>query len=231
MRIAVCQHVPFEDAANIGLWAQRRGHQLETAHLYLGQNPPDLDRFEMLAVMGGPMNIYQHDEHPWLIGEKTFLRAAIDAGKAVVGVCLGAQLIADVLGGKVAPNAHREIGWFEVDQLPATNGSLLSELPGRFTAFHWHGDRLDVPPGASHLAASDACDVQAFQFADRVLGLQFHLDYLPESIEKMLTHCAEELDGSRYVQSPEQIRARLRWTAQTRAYLDTILDRLASVVA
>ncbi|MFP4355928.1 MAG: type 1 glutamine amidotransferase [Phycisphaerae bacterium] len=230
MQIAVLQHVPFEDAANIGLWAEKRGHGLAATHLYLGQQPPELDRFEMLAIMGGPMNIYQHDQHSWLETEKQYIARAIEAGKAVLGICLGAQLIADVLGGPVTKNPCREIGWFEVDQAEGTNGSLLAELPPRFTAFHWHGDRFAIPPGATRLAGSEACDNQAFQYGDRVLGMQFHLDYQPASIENMLTHCADELDGTTWVQSADDIRAYLRSTTRTQAYLEQILGRIERLV-
>src|SRR5210317_582548 len=109
MKIHCLAHVPFEDAANIGRWAKLRGHSLTYTYFF---------KDEMLAVMGGPMNVYEHDVYPWLIAEKKFIRQSIDAGKKIIGVCLGAQLLADILGGKVTANSHKEIGWHTVKQTP-----------------------------------------------------------------------------------------------------------------
>ena len=227
MRLCVLQHVPFEDAANVGVWAAERGWCVESVHVYRGDPLPAHSRYDLLAIMGGPMNIYEHDRHPWLVEEKRFIGRAIEAGKTIVGVCLGAQLLSDVLGGRVTRNAHREIGWFDVTLTEAGRASGLFEGAGEaFTAFHWHGDRFSIPPGAAHLATSAACDNQAFLWDGRVLGLQFHLDYSAASIEAMLHHCGDELDGSAFVQSADTIRARLVEAAHIQRRLNGLLDRL-----
>jgi GMP synthase-like glutamine amidotransferase len=232
VKICCLTHVPFEGPANIAAWAQQRGHALGTLPLY---DSPDLSAArdaDWLAIMGGPMNIYEEDEHPWLSAEKDLLRRAIDDGKTLVGVCLGAQLLADVLGGSVAPNPHPEIGWFPVRRTASDEKCpLLTGVPETFEAFHWHGDRLETPPGAVHLAGSDACDNQAFAWEHRVLGLQCHLDYTAAGIEEMLTHCGDELRPGPFVQTPDQIRPIADQVAATQKLLFAILDNLAAVRA
>jgi GMP synthase-like glutamine amidotransferase len=225
MKIHCLAHVPFEDAANIGRWAKLRGHSLTYTHFFKEETLPPLERVDMLTIMGGPMNVYEHDVYPWLAAEKQFIRQAIDAGKKIVGVCLGAQLLADVLGGRVTANAHKEIGWHTVTLTPqAAQSKVFSALPPELQVFHWHGDTFSLPPGAVHLASSAACENQAFQVGETVLGLQFHMEYTKESIEKMLKFCADELVEAPTIQTPEQIRDGYGTIAQNTAWLYTLLD-------
>lgn len=229
MNILCLTHVPFEGPGNIAAWARARGHTLQIVPLYDNAPAPNTDDADWLVIMGGPMNIYEHDRHPWLATEKDCLRRAIDAGKTLVGVCLGAQLLADVLGGPVTPNAHREIGWFPVTRTAGDEDTpVFRDLPETFEAFHWHGDRLATPPGAIHLASSDACDNQAFVWDNRVLGLQCHLDYTAEGIAAMLTHCGRGLTPQKFVQTPAQITPRPEQVSATRDRLFTVLDNLAT---
>jgi GMP synthase-like glutamine amidotransferase len=229
MRIHYLQHVAFEDAANIRVWAEDRGHAVTSTRLDLDQPLPEQTAFDWLVVMGGPMNIYQHDAFPWLAREKQFLRDAIQRGVGVLGVCLGAQLAADVLGGKVTRNRQKEIGWLPVSlTAEGERSAWFRGFPPSFTAFHWHGDTFSIPPGAVRLAASDACANQAFQYGDRVLGLQFHLDYSQESIEKMIAHCGEELLPGPTVQRAAELRSAPRRVAEIRRLLDRLLDAMAA---
>ncbi len=230
MKIHCLTHVPFEDAANIGRWAQDRGHVLTSTRLYCDEPLPAVDTVDMLAVMGGPMNIYEHEVYPWLIEEKAFIRRVIDAGKKVLGVCLGAQLVADVLGGRVFPNPHKEIGWYPVrlSEDGQTN-PVFCKLPRQLMVFHWHGDTFSIPPEAVRLAGSDACRNQAFFCRGRILGLQFHMEYSPESIEKMLTHCSDELVAAPFISSSEAIREGYEHIQQTTQWLYTMMDALEAV--
>lgn len=208
MRIHCLAHVPFEDAANIGAWAQQRGYPLSYTRFFQDNPLPSLDSFDMLAIMGGLMNIYEHDKYPWLITEKEFIKKVIDAGKKIVGVCLGGQLLADVLGGKVTRNPQKEIGWHRIwIKAQAKLSPVFSKFPVELEVFQWHGDTFAIPPGAVHLAENDICPNQAFLYENHVLGLQFHLEYSTESIEKMLIHCADELVPAPYINTPETIRA------------------------
>lgn len=228
MKIHCLAHVPFEDAANISRWAKLRGHSLAYTHFFKDESLPPLEWFDMLAVMGGLMNVNEYDEYPWLAREKEFIRQAIDAGKKVIGVCLGAQLIADVLGGTVTANAHKEIGWHTVKQTPqAVQSRAFSPLPQEMMVFQWHGDTFSIPPGAVPLAFGIACENQAFQYGEHVLGLQFHMEYSEESIEKMLKYCTHELVEAPYIQTPEQIRAEYDNIPRNTAWLYTLLDAFA----
>jgi GMP synthase-like glutamine amidotransferase len=143
MRMHYLQHVPFEDMANIEGWAQDRGYDISRTLLYEDEPLPDMDKFDWVVVMGGPMNIYEHDKYPWLAREKGFIKAAIQGGKIFLGICLGAQLIADVLGGKVRKNSHKEIGWHKVSLAPEASRSKFCELSHpKWWGFPLHGQNL-----------------------------------------------------------------------------------------
>jgi GMP synthase-like glutamine amidotransferase len=128
-----------------------------------------VDGFDWLIVMGGPMNVYQYRDYPWLRAERRVIRDAVSANKRVLGVCLGAQLIADALGGKVFQNDHKEIGWFPVSAVPEGADSPFV-FPHETTVFHWHGDTVSLPPGGVWLARSPGCEHQAFSVGSRVLA-------------------------------------------------------------
>lgn len=208
MRIHSLQHVPFEDIGSMAQDFQVRGFRLNTTHWYLGDEAPDLTSFDALIVMGGPMGIYDEDQYPWLADEKMLIKNAIAAGKIVLGICLGAQLIADVLGGKVTRNPHKEIGWFPLQIIPAAAAHPIAKILAKYPeVFHWHGDTFAIPDGAVWLASSEACAHQAFSYKDRVLGFQFHLETTPASAQALITHCAADIDGSVYTQTAENILA------------------------
>ncbi len=157
-------------------------------------------------LMGGPMNIYEEVKYPWLANEKRFIEKAISAGKAILGVCLGAQLIADVLGAKVRRNRYEEIGWFPVWKTQEANGSRLFQgFAQEIEAFHWHGDTFDLPPGAIHVARSAGCEHQAFVYNERVIGLQFHLEITRRGGRRLVEHSKEEVVEGLFVQSPDDI--------------------------
>ncbi len=228
MRIHVLQHVPFEDAANIGVWARARDHEVTRTLLYAGESPPQADAFDWLVVMGGPMNADEEARYPWLAAEKRRIAEAVEAGRTVLGVCLGAQLLASVLGGRVYRAARREIGWFPVRLTgEGRRDPFLEAFPSEFLAFHWHGDTFDLPPGALRVAETDACPNQAFVVGRRLVGLQFHLDYSEASIRKMIAHCAGELTGGPFVQPAEAMLPAPARIEATQALLETLLDRLA----
>ena len=210
MKVRCFQHVPFEGLGLIDPWLRGRGHEIAFTRWWAGEAAPGVDDYDWLIVMGGPMNGYQHRDHPWLVAEKAALCAAFAAGKRVLGVCLGAQLIADVLGSKVVQNAEREIGWWPVRAVPpepAAAGSRYA-FPAFSTVLHWHGDTYSLPTGATRLASSAACAQQAFAWGERVLGLQFHLEMDAVAVAEIAAGCAEELKGGgAWIQSPDQLKA------------------------
>lgn len=214
MRVRWLQHVAFEDLGCIAPWLAARGHEVHGTALHAGDEPPVVDAFDALIIMGGPMNVDEHERYPWLAREKQLIRGAIAAGKPVLGICLGAQLIAASLGAPVARNDQTEIGWFDVERLDAAS-PLLAGFPPRFSAFHWHGDTFAIPAGARHLMRSEACANQAFALGDRVLGLQFHLEVTAANAREMVA--VERPIPARYVQDADAMLADLdRFAASNR---------------
>jgi GMP synthase-like glutamine amidotransferase len=208
MRLHYLQHVPFEDAAGIAVWAEARGHQVTRTRLYAGDALPRPGAFDRLVIMGGPMNIYEYDAYPWLLSEKQFINEIVHRGTPVLGVCLGAQLISDVLGGHVTRNPHKEIGWFPVTLTPeAAYSEFFHDFPREFLAFHWHGDTFSIPPNAMRIGKSEACANQGFVYGKGVVALQFHLDYSQDSIRTMIEHCGEDLTPGPFIQSPQELLA------------------------
>ncbi|MCX6901242.1 MAG: type 1 glutamine amidotransferase [Verrucomicrobia bacterium] len=232
MNLHYLQHVPFEGLASIETWVAARDHQVAVTRLHAGDLLPRLDQLDWLVVMGGPMNIYEEDKFPWLAAEKRFIKAAIDAGKIALGVCLGAQLIADVLGGPVFKNAHKEIGWFPVRKTEAAARSRVFEvLPAELEVFHWHGDTFALPPDATHVARSAACENQAFICDERIVGLQFHLETTPESARLLAQHCPDELVAGPFIQTAEAMLADERRFGRINETIWKLLDRLQEVNA
>lgn len=206
MRIHYLQHVPFEGPGIIKNWVDTKNYLLTCTKFYESGILPDVNEIDWLIVMGGPMSVKDEDEYSWLIKEKTFIKKAIDSGKVVIGICLGAQLIADVLGAKIYRNDNKEIGWFPVKKvLNEAKPNLFSGLPEEFTAFHWHGETFDIPAGAVHLAYSEACRNQAFLYNNKVLGLQFHMEVTRDSVLGLIENCKDELVPGNYIQSAEQM--------------------------
>lgn len=204
MRVQVLQHVPFEGLGSMEPWLKRRGAKIEFAHLYRGGELPELGEIDLAIAMGGPMSVNDVQDHPWLLAEKDWLGEALAAGLPTLGVCLGAQLIAEVLGATVQANPDKEIGWYPVEGL---NHSSSFSFPARFSAFHWHGERFGLPDGAQHLARSEACENQAFAYGSHVIGLQFHLETTHATMNGLIERLGHELAPGAWVQSAEQMRA------------------------
>lgn len=204
MRVHYLQHVPFEGLGSIAPWLKAAGYQVSATKLYESTMLPSQDKFDLLIIMGGPMSVNDEDRFPWLRTEKQFIRHSIESGKAVLGICLGAQLIASALGESVFPNRRKEIGWFPVSGEMTAKESVF-RFPASMEVFHWHGETFDLPEGAQLLASSEACQNQAFQFGRAVIGLQFHLETTPESAQAIVTNCREELLPSKYVQPEAKI--------------------------
>jgi GMP synthase (glutamine-hydrolysing) len=206
MNIHYFQHVPFEGLGCIEQWARRKENKLSATRFYEDYKLPFIDICEMLIVMGGPMGVYDEDKFEWLTQEKKFIEKAITKGKIVIGICLGAQLIAEVLGARVYKNKEKEIGWMPVYLTKeGLNNTLFKDFPARCHVFHWHGDTFDLPSGATHIARSEACEHQAFTYGDKVIGLQFHLESTAESVFTLLENCKNEITEAPYIQSSEQI--------------------------
>ena len=148
LRVRCIQHAPQEGPGKIEKWAREKGHELIICRLFDGDSLPSLSELDLLVVMGGPMSVHDEQAHPWLVGEKRFLTKAIQAEKKVLGVCLGAQLVAQVLGARVHRNPEREIGWFPVELTAAGQlSAYLAGFPQRLPVFHWHADTFESSLG------------------------------------------------------------------------------------
>jgi len=222
MKLHWLQHVPFEGLGIIEKWLVEKEVEITATRLFADEALPEPDAFDGLVVMGGPMDIHNHAEHLWLIAEKEFIRQAIDANKAVLGICLGAQLIADVLGARVYPGPQKEIGWFPIRRTQDAPDLLPEEL----MAFHWHGDTFDIPEGAVHLASSMACPNQGFLYNDRVAALQFHMETTPESMEALIENCGNEITDAPTIQTAQEMRKGIINIPSANSTMLDLLNRL-----
>ncbi|MFC4799064.1 type 1 glutamine amidotransferase [Neobacillus sp. GCM10023253] len=203
MRIHYLQNDPLATLGLIEDWALERNYSISCTTVYENEAFPSMNDFDMLVILGGRMGAYEEELYPWLVDEKNYIKEAIDQDKWVLGICLGAQLLADVLGGNVSPHTHQEIGWHlievtpEAGEIPHFNG-----VPSTFHAFQYHGDTFDLPKGVKNLAQSEGCKNQAFAFGERVVGLQFHPEFSEEIIEFLQGTFGDQITPNRYIQEP-----------------------------
>lgn len=184
--IWVFYHHPEETLGLIRPVLSRRGIAFQEIHLYRGEKiPQDDQKIKSLIVMGGPMNVDEVETYSFLSPEVETIKRFIETDRLVLGICLGAQLIAKALGAKVYPNAFREVGWHSVEFLSEAKTDLLfKHFPDSEVVFHWHGDTFDLPEGAVHLAKTSKCKHQAFRWGKKVYGFQFHIEVTPEMASK-----------------------------------------------
>lgn len=228
-RIVVVQHVPFEDCGSIRFWADARGLDLDVVHLDQGDSLPRPDTFALAVLMGGPMGVKDEALHSWLPAEKEWIQSVLQSDKPMIGICLGAQLIAQVLGAEVTRNPEPEIGWYPVTRCEGEDvwpEGWAELLPRRMTCLHWHGDTFGLPPGAHALYRSEVCENQAFLCGDNVLGLQFHLETLPNNLENLIEFAGDEMIRAPWIQSADELRAGLSHLRNLHPLMFQIMDRL-----
>src|SRR5262249_54117445 len=171
--------------------------------------PKDIRGVGGVIVLGGPMAVYESERHPFLQAETAFVEKMIAAGRPALGVCLGAQLIAQILGARVFPGEHREVGWAPVELTEdGRDDPLLVGLGDTLTVFHLHGDTYELPPDATHLARSERYEQQAFRWGDTVYGFQFHFEFT----EAIISRLVNEPESHRYITEaggdPEELLAK-----------------------
>jgi GMP synthase (glutamine-hydrolysing) len=217
--VLVFQHDPFEDLGAFTEVLEKQGARCRVIQLYQGEMPAEeWERTGALIILGGPMGVYDEEQFPFLRWEKRIIRAAIDEAVPLLGVCLGAQLIAATLGAPVYHGPVKEIGWNPISITPHGQvDSLLGYLPENATVFQWHGDGFDLPSGAIRLASSVNYENQAFRMGKNIYALQFHLEVTPRMIERWIDARSKDLAQAPYV-SPEKIRADTRSYAATLKY-------------
>lgn len=232
MQVYSLEHANFEDPVHITAWLS--DHHIPVSHIRLFEYDtlPDPGTVGILLVMGGPMNIYEEGLYPWLPREKAFIRDVINLGKPVLGVCLGGQLLADLLGGVVTKSSHPEYGWHTIQRNSAFKDLPISHrlcLPETVEVFQWHQDTFSLPPGSIHLYSSVSCQNQAFMYTDRVIGLQFHPEMDRSTIQGFLTHSSDEIKNKGLTHIQEDILNRISLCSQGHDFIDTVLSYLLSL--
>ena len=210
-KILVFQHVPYEPLGTLDPLLKAAGFRIR--YVNFGRNPevrPTLDKYAALIVLGGPMNSDQIDTYPNLITEVEIIREALERDMSVLGICLGAQLLAKALGGAVARNEEREIGWSDIELTDeGVSDPVLSTFARQQRVFQWHEDGIELPDGPVHLARSPASDVQAFRHGEHAYGFQFHLEVDSSLIDRWLSvpdnQAVIDDEGDRI--DPDQIRS------------------------
>ena len=224
-------HVPFEGPGIIADWIDEKGHHLHYTKFYEGDTLPDASKVDMLIIMGGPMDVFDFHIHPWMEDEIEWVKDFIDSGKAVLGICLGAQIIAAALGEEVYPGPHREIGWHNLRFFPSLgNYKICNDLPITRKVFHWHGDTFNIPAGATRIAGSQAFPNQGFIYDKHVVALQFHLEVSPESVKELVDNCRDELVEGPYIQSEKEILSEQSSFESNYQVLFQFLDYLSGLV-
>jgi GMP synthase (glutamine-hydrolysing) len=228
-KIRCFMHVPFEGPGIIQNWVEEKKHHLEFTRFYKGDPLPDLSDPDMLIIMGGPMNVFDFHIHPWMEEEIDWVERYMEAGKPVLGICLGAQIIAAALGTDVYPGEHKEIGWFNLQFLPSLGDfKICKDLPATRKVFHWHGDTFPIPEGAIRIASTSVFPNQAFIYNRKVIALQFHLEMTPETVDGMVENCGDELVEGPYIQTAEEIRGETCSYAPNQQVMFQFLDYLSA---
>jgi GMP synthase-like glutamine amidotransferase len=220
------RHVAYEGPGFIEDWARENRIALTETIMTVSPTFPAKDTFDGLIIMGGPMSVYDIKSYPWLIQEKKFIRETIARHTKVLGICLGAQLVSDVLGGRVYPNTAHEIGWFPVSK----EFILHSWFPDfddqdAMAVFHWHGDTFDLPRKSIHLFSSEASRNQAFLYDDHVLAIQFHPEMKEDIIRSLIDQAGHDIKRGRFTQTgPEMLAGFTRHGIRSKNMLYTLLD-------
>jgi GMP synthase-like glutamine amidotransferase len=229
LRLHLLEHDALDiPGTNIDRWARARGHTVARTYVCSGGPLPDPADLDWLMVMGGSPHAYDETSNPWLPAEKAFVAEALERGIPTLGVCFGAQVLAEALGGSIFPAEHGEIGWHEVRLTPEGRRSdLFRDVPDAFETFHWHVDQFSLPPGCSRLAASRATPNQAFLCTERpVAGFQFHPEYTIELVDYFAREHSETWVPDAYVSGGDAVLARNRTMRDTYWLMEAILDNL-----
>jgi GMP synthase (glutamine-hydrolysing) len=228
MNTLIIKHVDIEGPGLIEYCLKQEKMPYQILNLTPGVHLPKLEDITHIVLLGGPMNVYEEDHYPFLREEDLFIKEAIQRGKTMLGICLGAQLIAKALGAKVFKAPAKEIGWCDVSLTEiGSQDPLFSDLPKTFSVFQWHEDTFEIPKGGKLIATSSPIPHQAFRYGEKVYGLQFHLEVTEEMIREWLETYEEEFkDG----QSPP-FSSKAEIVTETEMKIETYTKRGISFLA
>jgi GMP synthase-like glutamine amidotransferase len=229
MRLHLFEHEPFDIRQNnIITWAENKGYEINRTDVFKGDQLPSQNDYDWLIVLGGFQHAWQEQQYPWLAQEKQFILEALLAKKVILGICFGAQLLAEALGGRVFQNGKDEIGWRSVRLSPEGKRSFLfKNLPETFLTFHWHSDHFSLPPGCSGLAYSEPTPYQAYTHkAHRIAGLQFHPEYTIEMVRSFARDYGHEWKKDKYVAGKEAVLSASDKIPETYWLMEQLLDNM-----
>jgi len=229
MRIQLIEHDPEDfSRTNISFWAAENGHQVNQIYVCNNEALPAIDSFDWLMVMGGSQNAWDNEGNSWLSEEKAFVAETLAQGKLFLGICFGAQVLAEALGGKIFPNRHKEIGWHEVSlNRQGRDSFLFRNVPDSFHTFHWHSDHFTLPANCTRLASSPPTENQAFVSNEQpAVGLQFHPEYTREMVRYYAREHSQDWVPDRYVSSGEAVLARTEEIPNTYWLMETLLNNM-----
>ncbi len=234
MRIHLLEHDPLDfSRTNITRWAEARGHTIVQTYLCSGQALPQPEDFDWLMVMGGAPHVWEEAAYPWLADEKRFIAEVVDREKIVLGICFGAQLLAETLGGRVFPNEQEEIGWYPVHLTDEGRRSFLFHaLPGPFVTFHWHTDHFSLPAGCVRLACSPPTPNQAFVLEGQpVVGLQFHPEFTRGMVRRFSREFGHEWKPGPFVAGAGKVLKQTAEVPDTYGLAAGLLDNIVTEFA
>lgn len=222
------RHDDFQLPGSITTWAAARGWRVREIRFFEMQAPQVMGKSDLLVIMGGVMSANDDARFPWLPLEKRWISERIASGARVLGICLGAQILANILGGRVYRSPHREIGWFPVARIDGVDGGPFADaIPEAHESFLWHSETFDLPPGAVRLARSEGCANQAFAWGKHVLAVQFHPEMVAEGARAIVAESGHEIIPGPFVQpAAEFLAGPERYHALARV-MHALLDRVA----
>ena len=227
MHVHYFQHDHFEDLGFIGDWALKHNFTTSVTRFDLKPELPSHDDYDWLVVLGGKMGVNESDQYKWITPEIEFIKAAIQKGKVVFGICLGSQMVSSALGAKVYKNTQPEMGFYPVSfNKDAKNDSIFKHFPAELEVMNMHFDIFDLPTGAINMAASEATPCQAFRFGKNVFALQFHFEVTEANAATFITEVTPEIVPGRLVQQPGEMLKKVRCCNLNNHVFEKMLDEI-----
>jgi GMP synthase-like glutamine amidotransferase len=227
MHIHYFQHNHFEDLGYIGDWAKNNNIPTSVTRFDLNPELPSLEDFDWLVIMGGKMGVHDSDQYPWIPAEIGFIKEAIHAGKIVIGICLGSQMIASALGARVYKNSEPEIGFWPLKFSPeAKQDNVFRHFPSELNVMHFHFDTFDLPAGAVAMAESPVTPVQAFRYGINVFALQFHSELTESNVQVFIRELTPEIVPGSLVQNPSEMLQKINYCRYNNVIFSEVLDEI-----